>query len=61
MGDGDRITFENTSENSQDMASTALENTINIPPTLYKNQGERLQIFVARDLDFSGVYNLERN
>lgn len=61
QGNEDRITFENTSESSQDMASTALENTINIPPTLYKNQGERLQIFVARDLDFSGVYNLERN
>ncbi|HCF7509237.1 TPA: type IV secretion system protein VirB10, partial [Pseudomonas aeruginosa] len=61
QGDSDRITFDNTSDSSQDMAATALENTINIPPTLYKNQGERLQIFVARDLDFSGVYNLERS
>lgn len=59
-GEEDRITFENTSENSQEMASTALEHTIDIPPTLYKNQGERLSIFVARDLDFSGVYGLER-
>jgi type IV secretion system protein VirB10 len=60
-GDQDRITFENTSEGAEDMATEALRNTINIPPTLYKNQGERLQIFVARDLDFSGVYNLERS
>lgn len=60
-GNQDRITFDNTSDASQDMASTALENTINIPPTLYKNQGERLQIFVARDLDFRGVYSLERS
>lgn len=60
-GQGDRITFDKTSDASQDMASTALENTINIPPTLYKNQGERLQIFVARDLDFRGVYSLERS
>lgn len=59
-GSNDRITFDNTSDAGQDMASTALENTINIPPTLYKNQGERLQIFVARDLDFRGVYRLER-
>lgn len=56
-----QITFEETSDAGQDMASIALENSINIPPTLYKNQGERLQIFVARDLDFSGVYSLERS
>lgn len=60
-GGNDRITFDQTSDAGQDMASTALENTINIPPTLYKNQGERLQIFVARDLDFRGVYSLERS
>jgi type IV secretion system protein VirB10 len=42
------------------MAAKALENSINIPPTLYKNQGERVAIFVARDLDFRGVYGLER-
>lgn len=60
QSDGDRITFENTSEGAQELATEALRNSINIPPTLYKNQGERLQIFVARDLDFSGVYRLER-
>ena len=58
-GGNDKITFDQTSDAGQDMANTALENTINIPPTLYKNQGERLQIFVARDLDFRGVYSLE--
>jgi type IV secretion system protein VirB10 len=36
-----------------------MEPTLNIPPTLYKNQGERVGIFVARDLDFRGVYGLE--
>lgn len=60
-GGQDRIKFDNTSDAGEDMASKALENTINIPPTLYKNQGDRLQIFVARDLDFRGVYSLERN
>lgn len=60
-GNSDRITFENTSEGAESMAAEALRHSIDIPPTLYKNQGERIQIFVARDLDFSEVYKLERN
>ncbi|MEV3801920.1 type IV secretion system protein VirB10, partial [Aeromonas veronii] len=48
-----------TSNTMQDMASEALKNSINIPPTLYKNQGELVYVMVARDLDFSGVYSLE--
>jgi type IV secretion system protein VirB10 len=43
----------------QQLANTILENQINIPPTLEKNQGDNVTIFVARDLDFSGVYDLK--
>jgi type IV secretion system protein VirB10 len=39
-------------------AADALNNSINIAPVLRKNQGEAVSIFVARDLDFSGVYRL---
>ena len=39
-------------------AAIATEQLINIPPTLTKNQGERVAIFVARDLDFATVYDL---
>jgi type IV secretion system protein VirB10 len=57
--DGDTITFGNTSDTTTDMAGIALENSINIPPTLLKNQGEHINVFVARDLDFRGVYDLK--
>lgn len=59
-GDNNQVSFDSTSDTATEMAATALENSINIPPTLYKNQGERVSIFVARDLDFRGVYGLER-
>jgi len=47
-----------TSDAAQSVAAEAIKNTINIQPTLYKNQGERVGIFVARDLNFSRVYNV---
>jgi len=56
---GNTIQFNNTAQGMQDAATEALKNSINIPPTLYKNQGERISIFVARDLDFEEIYGLE--
>lgn len=41
------------------VANTALENSINIPPTLNKNQGDTVSVFVVQDLDFSSVYGLK--
>ncbi|WP_139412524.1 type IV secretion system protein VirB10 [Bartonella mastomydis] len=44
--------------NAESIVTDVLQNSINITPTLYKHQGERVNIFVARDLDFSNVYSL---
>lgn len=42
-----------------DAAAVALQNSINIPPTLTKAQGSQVAIFAAQDFDFSAVYGLE--
>jgi len=51
--------YQNSSQTSESMATKVLESTINIKPTLYKNQGDRGSIYVARDLDFGTVYALK--
>ena len=47
--------------NGQSVADTALQNTINIAPTLAKNQGDTVSLILAHDLDFSSVYQLRVN
>ena len=55
-GNGQTFNFDNTSQSAQDMATEALKNSINIPPTGYVNQGSFINIIVARDVDFGSVY-----
>ncbi len=52
--------FGRTQEAGKDAAQIALENSINIPPTLVKNQGETVSVFLARDLDFRSVYDFKQ-
>lgn len=58
---GNQIQFGGTTNAVSNAASIALENSINIPPTLVKHQGDHINVFVARDLDFRGVYDLKTN
>ncbi|ENF2506332.1 VirB10/TraB/TrbI family type IV secretion system protein, partial [Cronobacter sakazakii] len=59
-GQKDRNTdyTENSRQAMADMARTTLENSINIPPTLYKNQGEIINLITGQDIDFSNIYTL---
>ena len=57
-GSNNHISYENTTEAAQQMATEALKNSINIPPTGTINQGTLINIMVARDVDFSNVYEL---
>ncbi|HEY3949593.1 type IV secretion system protein VirB10 [Phenylobacterium sp.] len=40
-------------------ANTALQSSIDIPPTLKKPAGAEVAIFAAQDFDFSGVYGVK--
>lgn len=53
------INLNNTTSTVDELAQEALSATIDIPPTLKANQGKPVMIYVAQDLDFSGVYDLE--
>ena len=58
-GTGNTILFPSTTSNSSKLAEKVLESTINIPPLIYQNQGGIVGIYVARDVDFSTVYELK--
>lgn len=55
---GTTLNFNTTTGEMNNLASIMAENSIHIPPTLYKNQGGHIGIFVARDLYFGNVYGL---
>ncbi len=55
---GDTIVLPSTTGNASKLAEKVLDSTINIPPLIYRNQGGIVGIYVARDIDFSSVYEL---
>ena len=48
-------------QSGRDVVTDELRSTVNIPPTVIKSQGERIQILVARDVDFRTVYALRND
>ncbi|WP_308721371.1 TrbI/VirB10 family protein [Komagataeibacter xylinus] len=49
---------DNTNSVVSEVEKVILAQTSNVPPSLYVQQGNMVQIYVARDLDFSSVYTL---
>lgn len=63
-GDGTNTTNyfnpQATQQQVNDLASKTLDKMINIKPTLYKNHGDIVGVYVNRDIDFRNVYELKR-
>jgi type IV secretion system protein VirB10 len=55
-GGGGPVIYNPSSTES--VLTDVLKNSLNIPPTITKHNGDRIQVFVARDLDFRPVYEL---
>lgn len=56
---GDTVILSSTTSSTSKLAEKVLDSTINIPPLSYQNQGGIVGIYVARDVDFSSVYELK--
>ena len=56
-GEGGAVIYNPST--SSDVMTEVLKSTVNIPPTVSKRNGDRIQVLVARDLDFRSVYELK--
>ena len=55
---GNGVQFNSFQSGGEGAATEALRTSVNIPPTLHRDQALPIVVFTARDLDFSGVYRL---
>ncbi len=56
---GAGVVYQNTQRTGETLVAKVLDSTISLPATYYKGQGDRVLIYVARDVDFGGVYALK--
>lgn len=54
------VSFTQMQSGGRSAATTALDATVNIPPYGTRDVGVPAAVFLAKDLDFSGVYSLRR-
>ena len=52
------IVDSQTADTGKDMAAKILEKQINLPPIVYIREGEKINIYVANDVDLSSIYNI---
>ena len=52
------VILQGSGTETSTLAGKVLDTTVNIPPTVIKNQGEIVAVNVAQDIDFSTVYEL---
>lgn len=58
--DDNNVRYQEVGKAFNKSSEIALKDSIRIKPTGYKNQGERIKVFVARDIDFAPVLKLAR-
>lgn len=51
--------FDNSTNTGSDIASKALDSTVNIAPTGYVQHGQQIYIYVSRNIDFSSHYGVK--
>lgn len=59
QGNNNSVAFPNTTQNATTMATEAIKQNSGIPNTGKQNQAVHINVYVARDIDFRGVYKLE--
>lgn len=51
-----QLAAQTAGQSMNNIAQMALRNSINIPPTIYLDQGSAVTVFVRKDLNFSKFY-----